>query len=649
MLKKTLLLMIGFLLVPPVFARPADHSAMFGLPALNRADFNRLSNQAGNGLFWSEDSENPGVLDPAELLRLGVDEGPNPFVIRDQFTKAFEESYRALVDMRRRESIRLEMDQGMPTLVHTDLTGIPIPEKKMVRAILSASDKIDRLYMRQVGSLDLWNAGSSALDPESRSVFIRNQGPWCVAAKTENDAYCNAMWQYPGRTWTAYPHEMKHDQAMCDRLSKMDNARDLLAPFTVVRKVGDGLKGQSLNTVYGAEMEAIALDLDLASGYADKAGENAFAKYLRAAAKGHRINDWADADEAWSAMNSTNSKYYLRIGPDEVYWDICQTKAGFHSSFARIDTSSLDLQKALDKLRTSMENSLGDLVPEYKPRQVSFSMPDFIAIIVNAGNSRSPIGATIGQSLPNWGKVAEEGRGRTVVMTNLYLDDDSKRIAQAKASLMLTEPTLAYFAENQRVALIDIILHEATHNLGPYSDYKLDGKDPREVFGGALATVLEELKAQTGSWFYVDLLVKEGILTPDEAKQLYTHSLVWSFGHLSQGLWSPNGNPKPYSQLSAVQVGRLVDAGALKWIETVDPETGKAMGKFEMDYDKVSGFAKALMADVVRVKATGDVAGAKALVDPYVSGDKAVNVHVCEIQERLLQFSKGSLVYKVEL
>ena len=45
--------------------------------------------------------------------------------------------------------------------------------------------------------------------------------------------------------------------------------------------------------------------------------------------------------------------------------------------------------------------------------------------MINAGDDRNPLGATIGESLPNWGPVANEGRGRTVAMVNLYLDPDS--------------------------------------------------------------------------------------------------------------------------------------------------------------------------------------------------------------------------------
>ena len=73
-----------------------------------------------------------------------------------------------------------------------------------------------------------------------------------------------------------------------------------------------------------------------------------------------------------------------------------------------------------------MEKALAELAgAPYKAREVSFKLPDFVDIALNAGDSRPPSGATIGQSLPNFGPVANEGRGRTVAMTNFYTDPDS--------------------------------------------------------------------------------------------------------------------------------------------------------------------------------------------------------------------------------
>lgn len=639
-------LSLSMTLSATVAADPAP--SPYGLPALSRSDFNRLAARAGVPLFWAFDEGVGGVPEPGELVPLGVLAGRNPFVAGGALTPAFEKTWRGLVEARRQEAVRAELDQGVPTLVRTNLSGLSAADKAMVRHVLRAADRVAGLFQRQSGAAGL--ARPDALDtPESAALFDRNQGPWCTAPRTENDPFCNALPDFPKRRWDPYPPDMEQDLALCDTLRDLPDGERLLDPFTVVRRFAGDLVALSLTAAYGDEMKAVAADLDLAAKAAGIAKEKAFARYLSAAAEGFRTNEWTAADEAWAAMNARNSRWYLRIGPDETYWDLCQAKAGFHVSFARIDRSSLELKDRLTRLRTRMERSLGEIAPAYRPRDVRFAMPDFIEIVVNAGNSRSPLGATIGQSLPNWGKVATEGRGRTVVMTNLNTDPDSRATARKKAARMLHDETMAEHTDDRRIALLDIILHEATHNLGPHSDFRVEGRDPRAVFGGQVATVLEELKAQTGSWFYTELLREAGVVTDAEARRIYVHALAWSFGHLSQGLFSPSGNPKPYSQLSAIQVGFLVDRGALSWEETTDPATGQAVGKFRLHFDRVPPAARELMAEVVRIKALGDVDAAKTLIDRYVVGEGAANVHQPEIAERLLDFPKGTLVYSVDL
>ena len=130
-------------------------------------------------------------------------------------------------------------------------------------------------------------------------------------------------------------------------------------------------------------------------------------------------------------MNVDNSKWYVRVAPDETYWEPCAHKAGFHLTFARINQGSQAWQDKLVPVQQEMEEAIAERAgAPYKARKVTFHLPDFIDIVVNAGDDRDPLGATIGQSLPNWGPVANEGRGRTVAMVNIYTDPDSRRGAQ---------------------------------------------------------------------------------------------------------------------------------------------------------------------------------------------------------------------------
>ena len=655
---------IGFLAVLALvvgaapLAQAAATAGLYGLPKISRADFNRLAVQQGLPLFWLGDPDEDGVPAPGEVAFIGLGVSAAPLVRGGAFTRAFETAYRAVAEALRQETVRRELDQARPTLVVTDLSGLRPAEKTFVAFLLKAAAEIDRLYLKQVGAWDLLpgrvgdlSRRLEGLDPASRTLFQRNLGPWCVAPLTEQDPFCNGLPALPPRRWDTYPADVPHEDAFCEELRTHADAKQLLDPFQVVRRRGGGYVAVPYGEAYRGGMRNVARALrGAAKALRGRTDEAALVRYLLAAAEGFETNQWNEADEAWAAMNAENSAWYLRIAPDEVYWDLCQSKGAFHLSFARIDRRSLEWQAKLDPLRDDMEQAFSDLIGEaYGARDVSFHMPDFIEIILNAGDSKSPMGATIGQSLPNWGPVAEEGRGRTVVMTNLYQDPDSRRVMRSKAASLLTPASMSFYSDDPTPEIVGIILHEAAHNLGPHSDFRIGGKGPREIFGGRVASLLEELKAQTASLYLLPLLREHGALTAEEVRQSYTGAITWAFGHVSRGMFTPTGIPKTYSQLAAVQVGFFMEAGALRWEVSPDPDRGEPVGRFAIDFEKLPDAVRELMRRVGTIKSTGDTEGAEALITPYVEGDKRPLVHMDEIRERSLAYPKATFLYSVTL
>ena len=71
-----------------------------------------------------------------------------------------------------------------------------------------------------------------------------------------------------------------------------------------------------------------------------------------------RTNDWEPANAAWVAMNAQNSNWYVRIAPDEVYYEPCAWKAGFALQLARINPESIEWQQKLDPMKHEMETTL---------------------------------------------------------------------------------------------------------------------------------------------------------------------------------------------------------------------------------------------------------------------------------------------------
>lgn len=624
---------------------------------LPRADLNRWAVRQNLPVYWIADRDQDGQLDPDEVAALLFYPTQGDWVRDGRFTPAFDAAYDQIVraaksplvvkteDDRRRELVGLDLDQGRATLVATDFTALSEGDKKFVGHMLVVADLVDDLY-------ELQN-GATALEPklppdlESRSLFRRNRGPACVAPATEKDPLCSAIPGAPKPIFDLYPAELQKQADFCATLQKHEDARTLLSPFTVVRGSGDKLTAVPYTEAYPQQMTAIADELEKAAAAIQDPAEQALVAYLTAAAQSFRTNDWRPADEAWAKMNVDNSRWYVRVAPDEVYWEPCASKAAIHLTFARINQGSRAWQQKLVPVQQEMEQAIATAAGRpYRARKVTFHLPDFIDIVVNAGDDRDPLGATIGQSLPNWGPVANEGRGRTVAMVNLYGDPDSLAARRAQAESMLDAASLEAYASSTEPGLLSTILHEATHNLGPAHEYTVRGKKAGAVFGGPLASVMEELKAQTGALYLLELLRAKGIISDELAAQSYTDAIVWALGHVSQGMYTGTGERKTYSNVAAIQIGFLLDRGALTWDSKARAGNGKDVGALTIHRDKLVPAVSAMMQTVAGIKARGDRAAAEALSKRYVDGD--VVPHAV-IQERFLRFPKASFVYSLRM
>ena len=125
-------------------------------------------------------------------------------------------------------------------------------------------------------------------------------------------------------------------------------------PFTVIRDIAGHLEVLSYPQAYSDLMSSVTAELRSAAKLIPEGQEEALRTYLGEAATAFENNDWSSADEAWAAMNAHNSNWYLRIAPDETYWEPCSLKAGFHFTLARVDPSSITWQEKLSPLRSEM-------------------------------------------------------------------------------------------------------------------------------------------------------------------------------------------------------------------------------------------------------------------------------------------------------
>jgi hypothetical protein len=174
------------------------------------------------------------------------------------------------------------------------------------------------------------------------------------------------------------------------------------------------------------------------------------------------------------------------------------------------------------------------------------------------------------------------------------------------------------------------------------------GKKDGAIFGGPLASTLEELKAQTGALYFTGWLAKKKLIDDEMARQAHVRDLTWSFGHISRGMYAAGKKPRPYSQLAAIQLGFLRKNRVVTWHPAMKAANGQDTGCFTIDHARFHPVAERMMKVVGGIKARGDKPLAMSLLKEHVDAGGETARMLSVIKERWLRAPKASFVYAIE-
>jgi hypothetical protein len=110
-------------------------------------------------------------------------------------------------------------------------------------------------------------------------------------------------------------------------------------------------------------------------------------------------------------------------------------------------------------------------------------------------------------------------------------------------------------------------------------------------------------------------------------------------------MYDGQNNRKTYGNVAAMQIGYLIDKGAITWDAKATAANGTDKGALKVDFKKMIAAAQSMMKDVGGIKARGDKKAAEAMAKKYVDSDKVVPKQI--ISERFQRQPKGSLVYSI--
>ena len=106
------------------------------------------------------------------------------------------------------------------------------------------------------------------------------------------------------------------------------------------------------------------------------------------------------------------------------------------------------------------------------------------------------------------------------------------------------------------------------------------------------------------------------------------------------------GRIQPYSQLAAIQIGMMLEAGALTFEADTMAANGTDKGAFVIHMDKMVACVDNMMKEIATIKAKGDKDALEKLRVKHVEGKE---IPFKLIEERMLRLPKTSFVYSVKL
>lgn len=365
--------------------------------------------------------------------------------------------------------------------------------------------------------------------------------------------------------------------------------------------------------MYAADLSAVIGYLEKAIPYASSDHQRGtvgkLIRYLRTG----DLNDFREYNIHWV---SDSSAVDFILGFIEVYLDPRGQKAEWESAIYYTDPEQTEMMNNLARYAQYFEDK-APWADQYKKKIDRSPIANVINVIIETGGT-GPV-SPIGINLPNEQKIREDYGSKSVLLHNVvdaYDKSSGKDLLKEFAwdqEEIDNQEKYGSIADNLHTAMHEVI----GHGSGKVSP-KLEGKDPGDFLPGYYNT-LEEARADLVALWngWDEKLVDIGIAkTPTEARKIGETMLQQA---IRVGL----------TQLRRIGTSDQLEEDHMKdrqliakyIIEnskavSVEKRDGKTFYRI-VDFDEARKAAGELLAELMRIKAEGDLPAAKEMIDRY--------------------------------
>lgn len=374
---------------------------------------------------------------------------------------------------------------------------------------------------------------------------------------------------------------------------KKDEVQKILSNRTMVRRDGEELRAIDYTTYFADKFSDIANELEVAAHYTT---DEKFKDYLgwqaQALLQNNKEMDMM-ADKHWAILQDNDLEFTL--GRENYDDQMTQTVFDNHELMKKLEANRIEVNnKDMLGMRVGIINHAGtELIMKFKAHMPELAelMPykekykqnvgkdselkqtmvdvDLVALTGDYAQCRGAI--TTAQNLPNNDKLAiKKGGGRR----NVYHRQVRQSVDMEKYQRILeqmVDPALHQYFDPEADHVF-VIGHENAHSLGPGSDY--------QNALGQYKNVIEEHKADVASIAFMPEYVKNGTISAEDLKKIYTTWVVYRLFLKAKPVFA-----LPHRIADLMQFNYLLENGAISFDQNdklhINFEIfGKVMSKF---------------------------------------------------------------------
>ena len=521
----------------------------------------------------------------------------------------------ASAPVRRDEAdIRARLAAYAPVRLQADLSGLPAGDRQALTKILTAVDRIDALYWKQMGpqSLEARAALAAATDPVDRLYrdFVAiNYGPFDIRRDNERfldtptggERFAGLAFYPPDMTKEEFEARLEAHPGLKEEFERLD---------TVIRRIDGTLVAIPYARLYVDDLEPAAAALREAAALVSSP---TLRRYLSLRAEGILKGDYYPSDRAW--LEVRDNPIDVVIGPIETYGDrLLGLKASYEAAAMVKDVRGSRALEVYLKHLDGMQRALPVDEVYRKPATGTANVLEIVNVVRFGGDFNAGI-KTVAASLPNDERVIQEKGAKKQIYRNV-LEAKFDAILRPIADRLLTAKDRPLVTKEAFVT--NVLLHELSHTLGMDYVAGKEGLTVRRALGERYSAI-EEAKADVVGLYNLRYLRDQEVFTEDEMREndaTYLAGLVRSVRF---------GADDAHGRGNAVQLSWFLRDGGVA-LDAKKGELTLVPKKFEPSL-------KALARELLEIEGTGDYERAGRLLDGLGKLDPSVQQVLAAIEK----------------